>query len=89
MGWKKFTETEKGVAGQVERESHVDSFFLTLRVLCIMNSLRLGQTVNRWYYLKVLEHLRENVRRKLPQLWRNNSWLLHHDDVSAHASLNT
>jgi hypothetical protein len=27
MDWKKFAETEKGVAGQVERESHVDSFF--------------------------------------------------------------
>jgi hypothetical protein len=27
MGWKKFTETEKGAAGQVEHESHVDVFF--------------------------------------------------------------
>jgi hypothetical protein len=30
--------------------------------------LRQGQTVNRWYYLEVLKHLRENVRRKRPQL---------------------
>jgi hypothetical protein len=31
---KKFAETEKGAAGQVERESHVDGFFfLTSRVL--------------------------------------------------------
>jgi hypothetical protein len=37
MGWKNFGETEKGAAGQAEHESHVDSF-LTLRVLCIMNS---------------------------------------------------
>jgi hypothetical protein len=45
------------------------------------------QTVNRWYYLKVLKGLRENVRRKRPQLWRNNSWFLHHDNVPAHALL--
>jgi hypothetical protein len=37
MGWKKFAKTEKGVAGQVNCESHVD-VFLTLRVLGIMNS---------------------------------------------------
>jgi transposase len=46
-----------------------------------------GQAVNSWYYLEVLKRLRENVRRKIPQLWRNNSWFLHHDNVPAHASL--
>jgi hypothetical protein len=46
-----------------------------------------GQTVNRWYYLEVLKHLRENVRRKESQLFRNNSWFLHHDNAPAHASL--
>jgi hypothetical protein len=49
--------------------------------------LRQGQTMNHWYYLKVLKRLRENVRRKRPQLWRNNSWFLHHDNVPPHASL--
>jgi hypothetical protein len=28
MGWKKFAEIEKSAAGQVERGSHVDGFFL-------------------------------------------------------------
>jgi hypothetical protein len=36
----------------------------------------------------VLNHLRENVRRRnRPQLWGNNSWFPHHDNVLAHASL--
>jgi hypothetical protein len=43
MGWKKFTKTEKGAAGQVESESHVDSFFLTSMVLFIMNSYVRGK----------------------------------------------
>jgi hypothetical protein len=47
-------------------------------------SLRSEQTVNHWYYLEVLKCLRENVRRKRPLLWRNNSWFLHHDNVPAH-----
>jgi transposase len=42
--------------------------------------------VNRWYYLEALQCLRENVMRKTPQLWGNNSWFLHHDEP-AHALL--
>jgi hypothetical protein len=81
MVWKKFTQTEKGAMGQVERESHVNGFF---DIECVVHheSLCQGQTVNRWYYLKELKHLKENVRRKRPQLWRNNSWSLHHDNAS-------
>jgi hypothetical protein len=48
--------------------------------------LRQGQTVDRWYYLEVLEILRENVRIKIPQLWINSSWFLHNDNAPARAS---
>ena len=46
-----------------------------------------GQTVNAAFYVEVLKRLRKNVRRKLPDQWRNNTWLLHH--VPAHAALLT
>ncbi|CAK9833775.1 Mariner Mos1 transposase [Anthophora retusa] len=45
-----------------------------------------GLTVNKEYYVSVLKRLRENVRRKRPELWRNNSWFLHHDNAPAHTS---
>ena len=48
-----------------------------------------GQTVNAAFYVKVLKHLLENVRRKRPDQWRNNTWLLHHDNAPAHAALLT
>jgi len=32
-----------------------------------------GQTVNQEFYLEVLRQLRENVRRKCPELWRSVS----------------
>jgi transposase len=86
IGWKKFAETEKGAAGQVERESHVDGFFYIKGVMH-HEFLHQGQTMNRWYYLEVLKRLTENVRRKRPQLWRNNSWFLYHDNAPVHASL--
>ena len=46
-----------------------------------------GQTVNQVYYLEVLKRLREKVRRKRPELFANNSWILHHDNSPAHTAL--
>ena len=50
-------------------------------------SLPGGQTVNKEYYLQVQRRLRESIRKKRPDLWKNNSWLLHHDNAPAHTSL--
>ena len=46
-----------------------------------------GRTVNEEYYLEVMRRLREAIRKKRPNLWKNNSWLLHHDNAPAHSSL--
>jgi len=46
-----------------------------------------GQTVNQVYYLEVLERLREKVGRKQPELFANNSWILHHNNSPAHTAL--
>ena len=46
-----------------------------------------GQTVNQQFYLEVLRGLRENVRRKRPELWRSGDWFLNHDNAPAHTAL--
>ncbi|UYV65531.1 hypothetical protein LAZ67_3004610 [Cordylochernes scorpioides] len=46
-----------------------------------------GRTVNKEYYLQVLRNLREAIRQKRPDLWKNKIWLLHHDNAPAHTSL--
>jgi hypothetical protein len=45
-----------------------------------------GQTVNTGNYLEVLERLREKVRRKRPELFANNSWILYHDNAPAYTA---
>jgi hypothetical protein len=45
--------------------------------------------VDNDFYCDVLRHLRENVRRKRPELWRNHNWLLHQDNMPTHTSLKT
>ena len=46
-----------------------------------------GQTVNQVYYVEVLERLHEKVRRKRPEHFANNSWILHHDNAPVHTAL--
>ncbi|UYV78708.1 hypothetical protein LAZ67_16002504 [Cordylochernes scorpioides] len=46
-----------------------------------------GRTVNKEYYLQVMRHLREAIRQKRPDLWKNKNWPLHHDNAPAHTSL--
>ena len=46
-----------------------------------------GQTDNQVYYLEMLKRLLEKVRRKRPELFANNSWILHHENAPAHTAL--
>ncbi|UYV84034.1 hypothetical protein LAZ67_X000929 [Cordylochernes scorpioides] len=46
-----------------------------------------GRAVNTEYYLQVMRNLREAIRQKRPDLWKNKNWLLHHDSAPAHTSL--
>jgi hypothetical protein len=46
-----------------------------------------GQVVNKQLYQEVLACLRDAVCRNRPELWENQTWMLQHDKLSAHASL--
>jgi hypothetical protein len=45
-----------------------------------------GRTVNKEYYLEVMQCLREAVRKKRPDAWRENRWMLQHDNAPSHSS---
>jgi len=36
--------------------------------------------------VEVLRRLRETVRRKRPEKWRDSDWILHHGNAPAHTS---
>ena len=46
-----------------------------------------GQMINKQLYQEVLAHLTDAVCRKRPELWENQTWMLHHDNALAHVSL--
>jgi len=47
------------------------------------------QTVNSGFYCDILRRLRENVRRRHSKLWREQTWLLHHDNAPSHTAVLT
>jgi hypothetical protein len=47
------------------------------------------QTVNSGFYCDVLRRLRENERRRRPELLREQTRVLHHDNAPSHTSVLT
>jgi len=45
--------------------------------------------VNSRFYCEVLRRLCEKVQRHHPQLWREETWLLHHENAPAHTAVLT
>jgi hypothetical protein len=43
--------------------------------------------VNQHYYLELLNRMRKQNRRKRPERWQNQEWLLNHDNAPAHTAL--
>jgi histone-lysine N-methyltransferase SETMAR len=46
-----------------------------------------GETVNTKFYRESLRRLRENIRRKWPDLWRTKNWILYDDNALCHRTL--
>jgi len=82
-----FSTTKKIPSVPIKSQNNVADFFFLIRGMVHYEYVPTGQTVNQVYYLEVLERLREKVRRKRPEIFANNSWILHHDNAPAHTAL--
>jgi histone-lysine N-methyltransferase SETMAR len=83
---KRVTTTEKSETSVVKRLSHADSFFNSEGVVH-HEFLPQGKIVAKEYYLEVMKCLCEAIRKKRPNAWRSNRWMLHADHAPAHTSL--
>jgi len=80
------TTKKKNTSESLKCDGDVDSFF-DWKGIVHHEFVPRGETVNKEFYLKVMKRLREAVRRKRPEAWTNKTWMLHHDNAPAHASL--
>jgi len=61
-------------------------FFFVIQGDVMAECVGKGQTVNQQYYIEIVTKLRERVRRKQNELWRNG-WILNQDNAEAHNAL--
>lgn len=61
--------------------------FFDIRGVVHFEYVPIGQTVNKEFYLGVMRRVRDAIRRKRPELWKNNSWILHHDNAPCHKAI--
>jgi hypothetical protein len=86
MHWKSPTSKKKSMEEQVQFESNDDRFF-DIRGIVHIDWVPERPTVNWVYYKDVLTILHERVRRKIPEIWKNGSRILHYDNAPAHNAL--
>jgi len=80
------SHNQKVPSVQITIQNNVADFF-DIRGIVHYEFVPTGQTVKQVHYLEVLERLREKIRRKRPEIFANNSWVLHHDNAPAHTAL--
>ena len=56
--------------------------FLIGKALSIMGFVPGGQMVNERLYQEIVARLRDAVRRKRPEMWESQTWVLHHEKAS-------
>jgi hypothetical protein len=88
--WKSLNSPrpKKKASSSQQCQVHVDRFFFPPDIQGIVHKefVPPGQTVNGKFYCEVLKLLREGIRRKRSDKWKNN-WFLHHHNAPAHTSL--
>jgi hypothetical protein len=65
---------------QLQEDSNFLSKVVTGEESCVHGYNPFHQTVNTEFYSSVLMCLREDMRRKCPEKWHMNDWVLHHDN---------
>ena len=60
--------------------------FFDCKGVILAEYLKPGETIKSETYVQTLARLKECIRRKRPELWKDRSFLLHHDNASPHTS---
>ena len=88
MHWKSPSSPRQKKARQSKSKFKVMMIvFSDIRGIVHVDWVPESQTINQVYYKEVLTNLREWVRRRRPEMWKNGSWVLHQDNAPAHNAL--
>ena len=71
MDEQNIPQTQKSLPSSIQNQGAAHSFFFDASGVVHHEYLPEGSTVNQTYYIEVLKHLRNAIRRKRPELWRS------------------
>ncbi len=60
--------------------------FFDCRGIILIEWMEKASTITGQSYIDTMKRLWGRTRKKRPSLWRDNSWILHHDNAPAHKS---
>ena len=84
-GWGKGLLDQKSTDQSFEDQGFIGFFYW--KGIVHHEFLPRGQMVNKQLYQEFLVRVRDAVHTKRPELWENQTWVLHHDNAPAHTSL--
>jgi len=85
VGFKNVVATKKITQSAFTRQGDADGIFYSEGGVHY-EFLPQGRTVNKDYYLEVMQRLHEAVRKKRPDAWRETRWMFQHDNAPSHSS---
>jgi len=84
---ERISYTKKSTDESVKDQGVVSCFFFDWKGTVNHEFVPRGQMVNKQLYQEILACLRDAVHRKRPELWENQTWMLHYNNAPAHVSL--
>ena len=81
-----FPTTKNVPSVQIKSQNNVADF-IDIRGIVHYEFVPTGQTINKVYYWKYWKGCVRKLRRKRPESFANNSWILQHDNAPAHTAL--
>ena len=85
---KRSEEPRPKKARQVRENVNVSlTVFLYCNDVVYHEFISQARTVDTEYYLEVMRRMREAIRQKRTELWKNQSRILHYDNGPAHTSI--
>jgi hypothetical protein len=88
MEERTITKSKRGAADPEFKKEHSHCFF-DMKGIVHHEFVTPNTTVSSDFYCDVLRRLRESVRRKRPELWRNHNWLVPYGNAPTQTSQKT
>lgn len=84
MHWKSPPRTKRARISKSKFKAMMMIVFFDIHGIVYLHWVSEGLTISPYYCLHILSEFRERIKEKRPELWKDKSWILHHDSAPTH-----